>query len=208
MSIQHPNPGVQPEVRITQNTVKQIENGFSITTDLPPCCLEFCPDAPGFFVVGCYKLVEGDPDSKSEDKVEEAMQAMRLEDQDFLTEERQQDGGNGISPPSESKDAAKISTKNLSEEREHGGENGISPSESEEALDPATVSRKDFAEQPKPMPPKRVQKRVGCLYLYRLYVLDGQTKSCVSPFSAPFSLTCFKKHESMALGQHLVTKFA
>jgi hypothetical protein len=186
MSTQHPDSGAQPAVKFAKSAVKQIENGFSITTDMPPCCLEFCPDAPDFFAVGCYKLVEDDPpsktetedDSKSEDKVEKEMEAMSIEDRNFLAEEPEQDGGKDIS-------------------------NSL---EIEEAFDAASIKRKDFAEQPKPASTKSPQKRVGCLYLYKLYCVDGQTTSCVSLLSTPFPFTCFKKTRMhLSLLSHIST---
>jgi hypothetical protein len=39
--------------------VKQLGSLYSLLTDMPPCCLDFCREAQEYFVVGTYQLVEG-----------------------------------------------------------------------------------------------------------------------------------------------------
>ncbi|KAH6677762.1 hypothetical protein F5X68DRAFT_270196 [Plectosphaerella plurivora] len=39
----------------------------SILLDLPPCCVEFCPEAPSYFIVGTYNLVKDE--STTDDNV-------------------------------------------------------------------------------------------------------------------------------------------
>lgn len=44
-----------------------IKSAFSQTLDLPPSCLEFCPEHPDYAVVGTYNLQKEEPEPTTND---------------------------------------------------------------------------------------------------------------------------------------------
>jgi len=54
--------------------IKRLHSEQTLFLDKPPCCLEFCPSNPKYFVVGTYNLNDGEEaaelpdDSKREQK--------------------------------------------------------------------------------------------------------------------------------------------
>jgi diphthamide biosynthesis protein 7 len=45
-----------------------IASRLSLTLDLPPSCIQFCPEHPYYFVVGTYNLERDEPTDTQEDQ--------------------------------------------------------------------------------------------------------------------------------------------
>jgi diphthine methyl ester acylhydrolase len=59
-------------------SIEPLRSKVSITLDLPPSCVQFCPAHPQYFVVGTYNLERGDEAARP-DPEDETIQAENLE---------------------------------------------------------------------------------------------------------------------------------
>jgi diphthine methyl ester acylhydrolase len=62
------------------NLVKSL---LTLTLDLPPSCIEFCPSYPGYFVVGTYDLRKDDAQVSNEE--EPASQHLQIRNGSLVT---------------------------------------------------------------------------------------------------------------------------
>lgn len=64
----------------------QINSIQSLILDLPPSCIEFCPEAPDYFVVGTYFLEKKEQDESAAAELDD------MEDEDMPKEAQKRSG--------------------------------------------------------------------------------------------------------------------
>jgi hypothetical protein len=182
-----------------------INSIFSFETAQPPCCLDFCPQAPDIFAVGCYKLLK-DSDTSKYGEEEKGVKIISLPGFDTagpregdegaeviplpvfdnawpgVADQSESDGSKEVAFKSEKIEEVKVKTEDEAPKSLEKDNVKIKAEGEEEALESEENERAkvEFEDDDDPCPVQASapapQRRIGLLYLFSLFNDDGDIR--------------------------------